>query len=213
MKKFFLYIITVTAVLVSSCGGNGPQNETITGPKIEAYCKGYKALKETAPDLLKLANSQSIDIQQKGFNAFEGVLKENGLTYKEFVVLNAKIGAVYSVMQGEDFMNQMGNMKEEGMEQMDEGMKQLQAQIDNPETPTEAKEELKKALEEMKKNKTKINTEFDKNKGWADLVMNGTKKICNVFIDPKEAELVKQYADQITEAYTGMAPSNFNVKE
>jgi nicotinamide mononucleotide adenylyltransferase len=129
------------------------------------------------------------------------------------VILNAKIGAVYSILQGQDFMNQMENMKTAGMEQMDAGAQQMQASIDDPNVPEEAKKELRKSLEEIKAAKVKVNEDYNKNKGWADLVMDKAKSLTNVFVSKEDIELVKQYSDKITEAYTGMAPSNFNVPE
>lgn len=38
--------------------------------------------------------------------------------------------------------------------------------------------------------------------------------LTNLFISKEEADLVKQYADKITEAYTGgVMPTNFNVSQ
>ena len=213
MKTFSYTIITVFSIILFSCGG-GKKGPSLTGPKIEAYLASYKELCNKAPELLKEANSKSLDTQKQGFGDFESALKNNGLTYPEFVKLNAKIGAVYSILSGEDFMNTMGKMKNEGMDQMDAGMKQMQAQIDDPNTPAEAKEELKKAIEQMKAGKSTINADFEKNKGWADLVMSKAKSVTNLFVSKEDIELVKQYFDKITEAYTGgMVPTNFNVAE
>jgi major membrane immunogen (membrane-anchored lipoprotein) len=211
MKKRHLLLLMVSALLYNGCS-TGEKTESLTAQKIEAYLNSYKELRQKAPDLLYKANSENVDAQTQGFSDFEGVTKNNGLSYKEFVIINAKVGAVYSVLNAQDFMNVMGNMKEQGMDQMDEGMKQMQAQIDDPNVPAEAKEEMKKALEEMKKGKADVNAEFDKNKEWADLVLNKTKSLTNLFISKEEADLVKQYFDKITEAYTGgVMPTNFNV--
>jgi hypothetical protein len=68
-------------------------------------------------------------------------------------------------------------------------------------------------LEEMNAAKEKINTDYDKNKGWADAVMSKAKSITNVFLSNEDIELVKQYSDKIKETYTGMAPTNFNIQE
>lgn len=206
-------MVTLGIFLNIGCG-SGEKTESLTAQKIEAYLLSYKELREKAPEMLNKANSEKMDAQSEGFSEFEASTKNNGLSYKEFVIINAKVGAIFNVLNAQDFMNVMGNMKEEGMEQMDEGMKQMQEQINDPNIPAEAKEEIKKALEEMKKSKTNINAEFDKNKGWADLVLNKTKGLTNLFISKEEAELVKQYFDKITEAYTGgIIPTNFNVNQ
>jgi hypothetical protein len=213
MKKLIYLSALVVSTLMISCSGSDKKGESLSAPKIEAYINSYKALREKAPELLNNANSGNKLDQQAGFNDFEAVLKENGLSYKEFVILNAKIGAVYSILQGQDFMNQMDNMKTAGMGQMDDGMKQMQTSIDDPNVPEEAKAGLRKSLEEMKAGKAKINEDFDKNKGWADLVMDKAKSLTNIFVSKEDIEMVKQYSDKITEAYTGMAPTNFNVSE
>jgi hypothetical protein len=215
MKRLsFLLLVLFTTTLIS-CDSDSAKNmaEALTGPKIEAYLNGYKALRAEAPGLLKNVNAGDLVEQKEGYNIFEATLKKNGLTYKEFVILNAKIGAIYSIQQGESFMGDMAEMKTAGMEQMDDGTKQMQAAIDDPNVPEEAKKELRKSLGEMKAAKEKINTDYDKNKGWADAVMDKTKTVTNIFVSREDIELVKQYADKITEAYTGMAPSNFKVPE
>lgn len=194
--------------------GSGVKTESLTAQKIEAYLNSYKELRQKAPDLLHKANNGSVDSQSEGFSDFEGVTENNGLSYKDFVIINAKVGAIYSVLNAQDFMNLMGNMKEQGMDQMDDGMKQMQEQLNDPNLPAEAKAEMEKALEEMKKNKGVINAEYDKNKEWADLVLNKTKSLTNLFISKEEADIVKQYFDKITEAYTGgVMPANFNVSQ
>lgn len=212
MKKLFYLSAIVISTLMISCSSD-KKGESLSAQKIEAYLNSYKTLREKAPELLNNANSGNPLDQQQGFNNFESVLKENGLTYKEFVILNAKIGGIYSILQGEDFMNQMENMKTAGMGEMDEGTKQIQISLDDPNVPEEAKKELRKTLEDMKAAKVTINADYDKNKGWADLVMNKAKSITNVFVSKEDIEMVKQYSDKITEAYTGMAPTNFNVPE
>lgn len=211
MKKLPILFAGLFLFMVYSCG-TGEKAPSLTPQKIEAYLNSYNELRKKAPDVLTKANSENVDIQSQGFSEFETQLKNNGLSYKEFIIINAKVGAIFSILNAQDFMNSMGTMKEEGLDQMDEGMKQMLEQIKDPSVPAEAKEEMKKALEEMKKSKGTINAEFDKNKGWADLVLNKTKGITNLFISKEEAELVKQYFDKISEAYTGgVLPTHFNV--
>lgn len=215
MKKLHSLLLVLFITALISCDSDSAKNmaEGLTGPKIEAYLNGYKALKAEAPNLLQNVNAGDILEQKEGYNVFESVLKKNGLTYKEFVILNAKIGAIFSIQQGENFMGEMAEMKTAGMEQMDEGTKQMQATIDDPNVPEEAKVELRKSLEEMKAAKVKINTDYEKNKGWADAVMDKAKTVTNIFVSKEDIELVKQYSDKIMEAYSGLAPTNFNVTQ
>jgi hypothetical protein len=212
MKKLhFLLLVAITSILTSCSENSSKKADGLTAQKIEAYINSYKALKAEVPALLENANSGNVLDQQKGFNDFEAILKRNGLTYKEYVILNAKIGAIFSVQQGENFMGDMAEMKTAGMDQMDAGMIQMQAAINDPNVPEEAKKEMRKSLEEMKAAKTTINSDYEKNKGWADAVMAKTKSVTNLFVSKEDVELVKQYSEKIMEAYTGMAPSNFNV--
>jgi hypothetical protein len=214
MKKNILFILILSITIFSSCNNNSTKKEEgLTVAKIEAYLDSYKDLHEQAPELLAKANNGVSLDQQKGFNDFEAILKKHRLTYKEFVILNAKIGAIYSIQQGENFMGELEEMKTAGMEQMDAGALQIQASLDDPNVPEEAKKELRKTLEEMKAAKSTINNDYDKNKGWADAVMDKAKSVTNIFVSKEDIELVKQYSAKITEAYTGgMAPSNFNVQ-
>jgi hypothetical protein len=214
MKKISFLSILLLTLFLYSCGNSDKKKEVgLSSQKIEAYLNAYKALRVETPELLGSANAGNILDQQKGFNDFEAILKRHGLTYKEFVILNAKIGAIFSIQQGENFMGEMADIKTAGMEQLDAGALQMQATIDDPNVPEEAKVELRKSLEEMKAAKVKVNTEYDKNKEWADLVMDKAKSVTNIFVSKEDIELVKQYSDKITEAYTGMAPSNFNIAE
>jgi hypothetical protein len=213
MKKLVYLIAVIFSGILISCSDSGKKNESLNAQKIDAYLNSYKDLRQKTPELLANANSGTAVDQSQGFSDFEEILKKNGLSYKEFVILNAKIGGIFSILQSEDFMNQMENMKTAGMEQMDAGALQIQATIDDPNVPVEAKVELRKSLEELKASKEKINQDYDKNKGWADLVMDKTKSVTNIFMSKEDIELVKQYSPKITETYTGMAPSNFNVSE
>lgn len=214
MKKLFYIPAILLISAFASCVGSAKKGSSLTGQQIESYLASYKALREKAPDMLTQANSGSMDAQKEGFSNFEGITKENGLSYKEFVIINAKIGAVYSIMQGESFMGAMDKMKTDGFEQIDDAQKMMQEQLDNPEVPEETKVALRQSMAEMKANKEKINSEFDKNKAWADPVMDATKGITNLFVSKEDVELIKTYFDKITEAYTGgVVPTNFNVAE
>lgn len=212
MQKLYFFIILLFTGVLNSCKTPEKKNESLSGKKMEAYLKCYTELSKNAPEFLTYTNNENVDIQKKGYNDFEKIIKNNDLTFKEFVIINAKVGAVYSLIKADDFMNQIEKMKNEGMDQMDAGMMELQKQVNDPAIPESAKEELKKTLEQMKANKKIVNTEYNNNKDWAVLVMDKTKSITNIFISKKEIELVEEYFDKITEAYSKVpAPTNFNI--
>jgi len=210
MRTIVIISLTITLNVLMACIGG--KKEPLTIQKIEAYIEAYKELRVAGPDFLNQANSGNIDKQKEGFNDFESILKKHGLTYPEFVKLNAKIGAIYSVLNAESFMGNMENMVGDGNNQFDDGIKQMQQQIDDPDVPEETKKEFRKSIEEMKAAKNQMNSEYSKNKYWADLVIDKTKSITNQFISKEDVELVKQYFDKITESYTGgVVPTQFNV--
>jgi len=211
LKNLFLAVI-ITSMF--ACGGIGGKNEALGSQKIDAYLSAYKDLRNSAPEFLNQANSGSADVQKQGFSDFEGIIKQHGLSYIEFIKINAKVGGIYSVLNAESFMGDMEKLKNDGMSQMDDGVKQMQEQIDNPDVPEETKVELRKSIEEIKANKKTVTEDYEKNKYWADLVLNKVKAISNQFISSEDVELVKLNFDKITEAYTGgVVPTNFNVKE
>jgi len=214
MKKIGNLFLAMLLLIIIGCRGVGGKNEPLTTQKIDAYLNAYKDLRTAAPEFLNQANSGSLDTQKQGFSDFEGVLKNHGLSYMEFVKINAKVGGIYSVLNAESFMGDMGTKIDQGNSQFDDGIKQMQDQINNPDVPEETKVELRKSIEALKSGKKDVNTDYEKNKYWADLVMDKMKSVSNQFITNEEIELVKQNFDKITEAYTGgIIPTNFNVSE
>ncbi len=184
----------------------------LTHKKLDDYLNCYKELSKKDSSFLKYANREIVNKQKKGFVDFENTIKNNGLTFNEFTIMNAKVGAIYIILRGDDFINEMEKMKNQGLDQMDDGMNELQKQVNDPAIPESAKEELKKALDELKTNKKIVNSEYDNNKDWAVLVLDKTRNISNVFVSKREIELVEEYFDKITEAYTKVAaPTNFNI--
>jgi hypothetical protein len=205
--------IAITIIILSYCGFGG-KKEQLTAQKTESYFEAYKELRTTAPEFIKLANGGKLDRQIEGIKDFEVILQKHDLSYPEFVKLNAKIGAIYSILNAESFMGNMTNMADSGNTQFDNGIHQMQEQIDNPDVPEETKKELRKSIEEMKAKKHEVNNNYEKNKYWADLVLDKTKSITNQFISKEDVELVKTYFDKITEAYAGgLVPKEFNVYE
>jgi predicted nucleic acid-binding Zn-ribbon protein len=140
-------------------------------------------------------------------------LEKNGLNYADFIRLNAKIGAIYSVVNAEYFMENIQKQVDEGKKQLEDGIKLMQEQIDNPEVAQETKEELRKSIEELKVTKEETDFQYGKNKLQADLVLKRVKRITNQYISEEDIELVNSYYDEITQAYTGgVQPVNFSVE-
>ena len=214
MKKIGNLVLAMLVIIIMGCGGVGGKNEPLTTQNIDAYLNAYKDLRTSAPEFLNQANSGNVDDQKQGFTDFESVIKNHGLSYTEFVKINAKVGGIYSVLNAESYMGEMGTKIADGNTQFDDGVKQLKEQIDNPDVPEETKVELRKSIEALKAGKKEVNTDYEKNKYWADLVLDKVKSISNQFITSEDIELVKQNFDKITEAYTGgIIPTNFNVNE
>lgn len=206
MKHYTLITVLIFLSGLVSCGKGDP----LTQQKLDAYIASYNSLREQLPEMLKQANAGN---KQAG-GEFDGILKKNGLSSQEFAMINAKVGAIFSTLNSDMFMDEMQKMKDDGMVQMDDGMKQLQDQLDNPDVPEASKAEIRKSLEELKAAKGQINDEFKKNKKFADKVLTKTKSVTNQFISPEDVELIRKNFDKIQNAFTGgIVPSNFNVKD
>lgn len=200
----------------------GPVTEkgTLTDEKIMQYLAAYKNLKEKAPEMLEKYNTsnQSVSAGQEGFNDFESAIKEGGLSgYPEFVMLNAKIGSVFGIIQASKSMNQFETMKAEGQTMLDDGRAALEEQLSNPDVPEAAKEELRKSLEKLNQADKDIDAEYDNNSKWANFVMENANKITGMIVNEQDIELVKKHEAAIFEAYTGFAPpagldENFKAK-
>lgn len=210
MKNIIFSIILLLSYAFVSCGG---KNDPLTQQKLDAYLASFKALKTELPEMLNQSNAGNINTKDQSYGNFEEILKKNGLTASEYAMINAKVGAIFSTLNSGEFIKEMQKMKDDGMVQMDDGMKEMQAQLDNPDVPEESKIQIRKAMEEMKTAKGQINDEFEKNKKFADKVLDKTKSITNQFISKDDIELVKKNLSKIQETYTGgIIPTNFNVK-
>lgn len=213
MKSINYLIFCYVLGIILSCSGVAGENVSLTEAKLEAYLKAYKELKEKGPDFLSQVNTGELNSQKQGYEEFEDVLQKNGLTFTEFVKLNAKIGAIYSIAQAEDFMKKMEGLQEWGQQSIDEGVAEIQKALDDPDVPEDTKEELRKTMEELKAQKETMTGSYQHNEKWAKLVLEKVNKITNQKASEQEIELVKKYLDEITEVYTGgVMPTNFKVQ-
>ena len=193
-------------------GGKG----TLTDEKIQNYIKAYKALKDGVPKMLEKLNLESREMSpgEIGFSNIEKMIQDAGLKdYPEFVRLNAKIGAVFSILQAKKGMKNFKNLEESSSEMIDDGMKIVQDQINNPDVPEETKMALRQQLNEMKKNQKQLHSEYNHNFKWANVVMDKVQDLTDLIVNENDVLLVKKYEDEIMHAYVGFPlPAEMNGK-
>lgn len=206
-------ILVLILGILGSCSGLPREDVSLDNDKMVAYIKSYKELIQKAPVLLTLVNTGDINNQKQEFSELEGILEENGLSYHEFIIINAKIGAIYSIIQAQDFMSKMEDIQSQSQKSIDDGILQIQEAIDDPDVPVETKTELRKNIKELKDSKKLLKNEYHKNEKWANLVLDKTRNITNQIVNKKDVELVERYLDEISEAYTGgVIPENFIIE-
>ncbi len=206
------YIIILSLWGLIACAGVQHKNIELTDKKIEAYLNSYNELKNVAPDILEKINTGERDEQLSGFKNFENILINNNLTYFDFIILNAKVGAIYSILQAESFITNMDTLQAWGQNSLSDGIKQMQELINDPEVPEETKEELRKNIKELETSKKLIQKDFTNNKKIAKLVLKRTKAISNTVIDEGDIQIVEKYFDEISEVYTGgIIPKYYDV--
>jgi len=214
MKNSILIFAIFFAIF--SCGVVGEKDKgTLTDQDVQNYIKAYKALKEQAPGILEQVNKNkgNEQIGKDQFGNIEKTIKDAGIAdYPTFVKLNVKIGAIFSIAQGEKGMNQFSKMKTDGNQQIADAIKMYDSLIADPNTPENAKAEFRKAKEQMNAANQQINQDWEKNKKWADLVMDKTKKLTNIFVNEKDIEVVMKHEKEIMEAYTGFAMPEYDVQ-
>ncbi len=206
MKTYIILSVLMLLVLSHCQVAENARNLELTDENVSRYLRAYKALRESAPGMLEELNQQgeTPDAGQKQFANAESMITGAGLKdYPEFVILNAKIGAVFSIMQATKGMDRFKNLQESSNRMMDSGMEEIQKQLDNPDVPEETKVELRKMLEELQAGQQQLNQEYDKNKNWADFVMKKAKKITGTIVSDKDIEVVKRHEKEIMEAYVG----------
>ena len=214
MRASVLKILLVNILILNAFSCKEVKNEPLTNKQVEAYLNTYKELRNTAPDMLEKANSGSLDAQKEGLTQFTTILEKNGLNYTGFIRLNAKIGAIYSVVNAEHFMENIQKQVDDSKKHIEEGIKLMQEQIDDPEVPEETKEELRKSIEDLKATEKGMKLQHGKNKLQAEAVLKKVKVMTNQYIAKEDVELVNNYYDEITQAYTGgIVPVNFNIRE
>jgi hypothetical protein len=208
-------IILIFGLLIFFSCGIINKEDGLTEDQIKNYAETYKNLKEKAPDILQQINQdpENSDIGADKFGEIESIITDGGFrSYQEFVIVNTKIGAIFSIMQANSSMENFEDMNESGNQSFESGIAELERLIADPNTPEDVKNEYRKTIEELKQAKQEVNESYTENKKWADLVMKGADKIQGLIVSENDLELVKKYEDDIFEAYTGFPkpelPSN-----
>lgn len=203
--KIIISAIFTGILTVMSCGVVD-KGDSLTDEQVLNYIKVYKKMREAAPGMLEKINQNPDDSQagKEGFNNFENIIKDGGLKdYPQFVMLNAKIGSIFSIMQATEGMDKFSNMNESSKNMLDEVIAEYQKIIDDPEMPEETKNSARQGIEELKKSKKELSENWEKNKFLADFVLNQVKKISGLIVDEADIEVVKHHEKEIMEAYVG----------
>jgi hypothetical protein len=189
MKSFYVIISLLSSILMFTYCGEFTKKGTLTDEKVSQYITAYKNLKSKTPGLLEKfnQNGESVQAGKEGFADFESAIKESGLSgYSEFVVLNAKIGSIFGIIQASKGMNQFENMHNQGQEMFSEAQQTIQKQLDDPNVSEETKNELRKSLEEIKNSQKTVNADYENNMKWGKFVMEKVQKISGLIVDEKD---------------------------
>lgn len=204
MKNISLFFI-FNIIFLFSCSVVNKEDK-LTEQQVKNYISTYKNLKEKAPDILQQINQnpENSDIGKEKYSEIESIITEGGFrSYSEFVVVNTKIGAIFSILQANSSMQNFDEMTQSGNQSLESSIAEFERLIADQNTLEENKIEYRKAIEELKSAQNKINNDYTENNKWADLVMNGANKITGLIVSEEDALLVKNYESQIYEAYSG----------
>jgi predicted ribosome quality control (RQC) complex YloA/Tae2 family protein len=204
MKK--IIIAGIITLFIFSCSHITGEKGSITNEQVENYLEAYKKLREKAPEILKDINENSDQTKagKEGYDSVERIIQESGLeSYAQFVILNAKIGTVFSMLQAHKGLNSQENLYESGQDMFDDSNRFIEEQLNDPEVPEETKVELRKTLEELKQNSNELKESYESNKAIANWVMNKAEKIQGLLVNESDIEVIQHYEEEIFEAYTG----------
>jgi uncharacterized protein (UPF0147 family) len=194
---FFLFLFSCSVV---------EKGTPLTDKDVKNYIEVYKNLRKDAPKMLENINSAP-ESNQKGletFNNFEKIIKNGGIKdYATFVMMNAKIGSIFSILQAESGMQHFENLSESSGSMLEQGIAEIEKILADPNIPEEIKIEHRKTLQELEKSKSELNQNWDKNKPIAAWVLEKTKQISGLIVTENDILIVKKYEKEIMEAYVG----------
>lgn len=215
MKNVILSSVIVL-FLGWSCEPVKKANIKLTDENVSNYIGAYKELREKVPSLLEEINktNDKENFPTEFYDEFKAIIKKHGIdSYADFVMLNAKIGAIFSIIQGEAGMGKLKSQNGKGLQMIEDGINLIKEELKNSNLTDEAREQLKSQLKELKAQKKQLQENWSKNEKWAMWTLEKVKKVSNVLVDSTDIEVIKRHEKEIMEAYAGYAiPSNFNVK-
>ncbi len=204
MKRYSIYILLVTVLILTSCNAGEEEAENqivqlykkvsksdipLTDELVEKYIVAYKNLKKQGPQILNDINKSNGDVNagNAGFSSIEKTMQDAGFKdYPEFVVVNARIAWAFNIVQGTAAVGDFENMK-------DDGLRQIDSVLALPEVPEETKAELRKQRETITK-------DWDKNKKWADFTLEKINKLTS----SADKEVIKRHRKELLEAFSGV---------
>lgn len=201
MRKILLF---ATVVIFTSCGFNA--GEELTEQQVKNYIKTYKTIRADFPQMIeKMEDPSGADqANMELFQEFTKVLKSGGFeNFQEFVLVNGKIAAIFSVLQAEKGMADQKNLNTDSKKMLTDGMKQIQDILNDPEIPEEVKAEQRKLLEELQAGEKELTETWEDNAQIATEVIDGVKKVSGFLVTENDLKLVKKYENEIMAVYIG----------
>ena len=188
MKRFGRVVMAV--VLAGALAGCMPAKVKLTDDDVTRYVKAYKAIRTAAPEIAGELQEGGGQPTAADLGKLDAAVKQAGFKdYAEFVKVNAAVGLVFSQAKAGAFMKATdGNVNAAEAE--------IDRQLASPNVPAEVKAQLRSQKEAMRK-------EYDKNKGWADMVMGFTSKLTGAVTDEASVAVVQRHASEIEAAFTG----------
>ncbi len=192
MRAFVRYssiiLALVFALAIAACSFlKGPE---ITDQVVENYINAYEGVKRVAPQFLSQMDQAGGDPAatqgDEAYHKIEAVIKESGFSsYAEFVQVNAKIAAHFSLLEGRGFADKMEQMHAIGTEEFDQALA-------NPDLPPAARAELERARQEVIDN-------YARNKPYAEGVLKATE----LATDEKTLEVLRRHQDRLRKVFAG----------
>lgn len=204
MRKTTIFISISLILFLLSCTLID-KKESLTDQQIENYIATYTQLKEEAPEMLESINKnpKNAELGKEEYAKIEKIITNGGFNYYEFVVINAKVGSIFSIIQAHSVIENLENLAENNQELIDSGIAEIDKILNDPRISEEVKEEQLKLKEELLKGTEKLQKNGKKNEKWVKKIMKSTKKISGLFISEEDIAIVKKYEDKILDAYTG----------
>jgi len=207
MKQISFWITIVILFFITSCKTQKMAiGIRLTDENVAQYIRAYTSLRKKAPHILEAINNDPNNSRTaiNQYQSIEGTIKESGLKdYPMFVLLNAKIGSVFSLLQAEKGMDRFANLNSSSNVMLDDGIAEIERLLNDPVVPEDSKADLRQTLAELKAGKNELNTEYSHNKKIADWVIDKTTKITGLIVNKNEIEVVKRNEKAIMKAYVG----------